>query len=139
MHDTSASENAGRTPVAFQLYTVRTLTEKDYSGTLEKVARIGYDAVEFGGFGGLSSKQIRKLLDDLGLQCAGSHEDIEELESELTKIIDFHLEIGAHYIICPYMPEPVQKAGGQRLPGVRKETGEDWRVGQEGRHAALLP
>ncbi len=69
----SASENAGRTPVALQLYTVRTLTEKDYSGTLEKVARIGYDAVEFGGFGGLSSKQIKKLLDDLGLQSAGSH------------------------------------------------------------------
>lgn len=107
----SASENAGRTPVALQLYTVRTLTEKDYSGTLEKVARIGYDAVEFGGFGGLSSKQIKKLLDDLGLQSAGSHVDIAELESELTKIIDFHLEIGAHYIICPYMPEPVQEEG----------------------------
>ena len=36
--------------VGLQLYTVRDEAKKDFLGTLEKVATIGYRAVEFAGF-----------------------------------------------------------------------------------------
>ena len=37
------------TPVALQLYTLRDLMRDDFTGTVAKVAEIGYDAVEFAG------------------------------------------------------------------------------------------
>jgi sugar phosphate isomerase/epimerase len=33
-------------PIALQLYTLREETQKDFTGTLEKVAEIGYEGVE---------------------------------------------------------------------------------------------
>ncbi len=105
------TKNPGETPVSLQLYTVRTLTEKDFAGTLAKVAQIGYDAVELGGFGGLSSKELKKLLEDLGLQCSGSHEPFERLQGALPQVIQDNQEIGNSYVICPYMPESFQARG----------------------------
>ena len=107
----SHTKTPGETPVSLQLYTVRTLTEKDFAGTLAKVAQIGYDAVELGGFGGLSSKEIKKLLKDLGLQCSGSHEPFERLQGALPQVIQDNQEIGNSYVICPYMPESFQARG----------------------------
>ena len=38
-------------PIALQLYTLRDLTAKNFIGTLKEVAEIGYDGVEFAGYG----------------------------------------------------------------------------------------
>ena len=44
-------------------------------------------------------------LDDLGLKVAGSHIGLDPLEKELGEVIDFNLEIGNRYIVCPGVPE----------------------------------
>ena len=44
--------------IGLQLYTVRELFAKDPAGTLEKVARIGYREVEFGGGGYDAAKKV---------------------------------------------------------------------------------
>ena len=56
-----------RKEFAIQLYSVRDHMEKDYVGTLEKIAGMGYTAVEFAGFGGLSAAEMKGHLDRLGL------------------------------------------------------------------------
>ena len=56
-------------PIGIQLYTVRDHLETDYFGTLEKIAEIGYNTVEFAGYYGQSAENIRKILDDLKLTC----------------------------------------------------------------------
>ena len=38
-------------PIALQFYSVRDESSKDFVGTLEKVAEIGYEGIEFAGFG----------------------------------------------------------------------------------------
>ncbi len=38
-------------PIALAAYTVRDQMEKDYAGTVEKVAAMGYEGIEIGGFG----------------------------------------------------------------------------------------
>jgi len=46
---------------------------RDFPGTLQRVAEIGYEAVErvgFLGFGGLSGAEVRGLLDEMGLRVA---------------------------------------------------------------------
>jgi sugar phosphate isomerase/epimerase len=60
-------------PVGLQLYTVKESMQEDPAGTLKKLREIGFGAVETAGFGKLSSKQFRQLLDDSGLACPSAH------------------------------------------------------------------
>src|SRR5258708_30333881 len=48
--------------LALQLYTVRDETARDFAGTLRRVSALGYTAVEFAGYGGLSLPHMPELL-----------------------------------------------------------------------------
>ncbi len=108
---TADAQTKKKEVVAVQLYTVRDLTAKDFTGTVKEVARIGYDAVEFAGYGGLAAKDMKKLLDDLGLGCAGTHEGFERLDKSLSEVIDYNKVIGNHWIGCPSMPRQFTEKG----------------------------
>jgi sugar phosphate isomerase/epimerase len=60
-------------PAGIQLYTVNGAMQEDPAGTLKKIREIGYGEVETAGFGKLSAKQFRGLLDDAGLACPSAH------------------------------------------------------------------
>ena len=60
-------------PLSIQLYTVREMAAKDFVGVLKKIAAIGFKGVEFAGLHGHSPKDLRKVLDDLGLVASSSH------------------------------------------------------------------
>lgn len=89
-------------PIGLQLYSLREQTAQDYAGTLRSVARIGYSGVEFAGFSGLPAKNIRILLEETALKAVGSHVPLEQLQNNLLEVIDYHLEIQCHYLICPW-------------------------------------
>lgn len=90
-----------RIKVGLQLYTVRDQTAEDFVGTLEKVAELGYEAVEFAGYGGIEASEMKKTLDRLGLEAISSHVPMDLLENELDQQIAYSQEIGAKYIMCP--------------------------------------
>ncbi len=94
-------------PVALQMYSLRDECEKDFLGTLAKVADMGYDGVEFAGYGGLAANALKKELDRLALKAASSHVPITTLEQadELEAIIQYQQTIGSKNIVCPYLPE----------------------------------
>ena len=96
-------------PIALQLYTVRGETERDFAGTLAKVARIGYTGVEFAGYGGLTAAELKTLLDDLGLKAAGGHVGLHEFENDLNAVLDYHSSIGNTIIAIPYLDESLRK------------------------------
>ncbi len=98
-------------PIGIQLYTLRDLMREDFRGTIEKVAAMGYPAVEFAGYGGMTAPQVRAMLDDLGLACAGTHEGFGGLQSDLEEKIEFNKAIGNKFIICPSMPGEYRKGG----------------------------
>jgi sugar phosphate isomerase/epimerase len=102
-----------QTPVALQLYSVREFTGKDFAGTLGKVAKMGYDAVEFAGYGGLAAKDMKKLLGDLGLVCAGTHEGYERLDTKLGEVIEYNRMIGNEFLVCPSMPKEFADKGAE--------------------------
>src|SRR5579862_9458393 len=77
----STEDSAMQPGIGLQMYTLRDEMRNDYVGTLRKVAEIGYPAVQFAGYGGLSAAEMKRLLDELGLKAAGSHVGIEALES----------------------------------------------------------
>ena len=92
-------------PFGLQLYSVRGDCGKDLPGTLAKVAKMGYAAVEFAGYYGRNAKDMRKLLDDNGLVCCGTHAQFNSLLGDnLPKTIEFNKTIGNKYLIVPGLP-----------------------------------
>lgn len=96
-------------PVALQLYTVRDQLKEDFPGTMRAVAQIGYTGVELAGYGGLTARDLRRLLHDLSLRVAGDHVSLDRLENQLDAVLDFSQEIGNHYVVCPFVPEARRK------------------------------
>ncbi len=120
-------------PIALQMYTVRDVAEKDFLGTLRQVAQIGYAGVELAGTGGLSARELKATLDDLGLLVAGSHTPLNALESDLAGVIEFNLAIGSSHIIVPWVP-PERR---QTLEGWRQVAASLNEIGREVRRAGL--
>src|SRR5258708_9632136 len=59
--------------IGLQLYTVRHQMEKDFDGTIARVAATGYREVEFAGYFGRNPRDVRALLDHHGLAAPSSH------------------------------------------------------------------
>ncbi|MEH7747409.1 sugar phosphate isomerase/epimerase [Neobacillus drentensis] len=112
-------------PVAVQMYTLREESEKDFVGTLKKVAELGFDGVEFAGYGGLSAQEVKTLLDDLGLRAAASHVPLEQLENNLSKVIEEMEILNSKYVVCPYlMPDRRSEQDYQALISILNQVGE---------------
>ena len=103
-------------PVAVQMYTLREESEKDFIGTLKKVANIGYQGVEFAGYYDMSAKDLKKVMDDLGLMAASSHIPLDTLKEDLSSVIAYQHEIGSTKLVCPFIaPEMRTEEGYSEL------------------------
>jgi sugar phosphate isomerase/epimerase len=92
--------------ISLQLYTVREETTHDMPATLRRISEIGYPAVEFAGFGGLSAEDLRNILDDLGLRASGAHIPFDSWETDPDAVItDMHALECAHAILPMAPPE----------------------------------
>lgn len=91
------------TPLAVQLYTLRDALESDFTGTVTKVAEMGYIAVE--PFHGMpaSPQEAKKLFDDLGLKVTSAHLMLPVGEEK-----DAYLEAASVYgidtYVVPFLP-----------------------------------
>lgn len=97
--------------VGLQLYTLRDQTEKDFLGTIRKAAEMGYKAVEFAGYYDTPAKELKALLDDLGLDAPSAHVGLnygnrDKLESDFARQIEYAQEVGLKYIVTPWAPLP---------------------------------
>jgi sugar phosphate isomerase/epimerase len=93
-------------PIALQLYSVRRECDKNggknFPAVVEAVAKMGYRGVEFAGYYGWKAKDIRKILKDNGLKCAGAHIGLETmLGDQLKRTVEFHKTIGNKFLIVP--------------------------------------
>ena len=97
-------------PFGLQLYSVRDECAKDLVGTVSAVARMGYKAVEFAGYHGRDAKTLRKLLDDVGLKCCGTHIGLDTLLGEnLPRTLEFNHTLGNSFLIVPSLPAKYTK------------------------------
>lgn len=93
-------------PIAVQLYSVRDVAGKDLPGTLKAIADMGYEAVEFAGYYGKKAEELRKLLDDNGLKCCGTHTGLTTLTGDALKATaDFNKTLGNQFLIVPALPK----------------------------------
>ncbi len=89
-------------PIALQLYTIGADLRRDMAGSLAAVAKLGYKGVEFAGFNNVAAKDIRKMLDDNGLQAVGCHTALNTLQGEeFDKTVEFNKIIGNPRLVVP--------------------------------------
>jgi len=102
--DELMGKKAKKIPVGLQLYSVRADCAKDLPGTIEKVAKMGYDGVEFAGYYDYKAEDLRKLLDENGLVCCGTHTAMDTLsDANLAATIEFNQTLGNKYLIVPWL------------------------------------
>jgi sugar phosphate isomerase/epimerase len=91
-----------RIPFALQLYTIGADLRRDMAGTLQQVAKLGFKGVEFAGFNNVAAADIKKMLDDNGLQCVGCHTGLNTLMgAEFDRTVEFNRAIGNPRPIVP--------------------------------------
>jgi len=90
--------------VGLELYSVRNQLKDDLMGTVRAVAKMGYEDVEFYSpyfeWTVDYAKEVRKLLDDLGIRCLSTHNDSKALAGEnLPRAIELNQAIGSKFIV----------------------------------------
>jgi len=89
--------------IGVQLYTVRRELEKDFEGTLEKVAALGFSEVEFAGYFNRTPQQVKSVLARNNLSSPSVHVLTAGLRSNLQQTIDAAKTIGHQYVVCAYL------------------------------------
>jgi sugar phosphate isomerase/epimerase len=109
--------------VGVQLYSVRDAMGKDPSGSLKKLADMGYKYVEHAGyrngkFYGYGAKEFKVLLDGYGLKMHSGHtrldpKDYDSTKKQFTdewkKLVEDAAIAGQKYVISPWIDESVRK------------------------------
>ncbi len=66
---------------------------------------MGYQGVEFAGYFNRKAEELRKMLDDNGLKCCGTHLSLDALMADnLAGTIDFNKTLGNKLLIVPGLP-----------------------------------
>ena len=91
-------------PIGLELYSVRDELKKNPEGTVRAVAQMGYQCVEFYSpyydWTEAQAKQMRKLLDDLGIRCYSTHNGEDYFSKDkISKARDLNLTLGTKYMV----------------------------------------
>lgn len=101
--------------IGLQLYTIRSLMSEDVAGTLDAVAAIGYDEVEFAGYFGHTPAEVRGWLQAAGLSSPAAHVGMEDLAGAgLDAAIETASTLGQRWLVLPWMPEDMRTSDGYR-------------------------
>jgi sugar phosphate isomerase/epimerase len=99
-------------PVGLELYSVREELKKDPEATVRAVGEMGYQCVEFYApyfeRSDAQTKDMRKLLDNLGVRCFSTHNDLAYLDpAKIERTRDLNLMLGSKYVVvASAQPKP---------------------------------
>jgi sugar phosphate isomerase/epimerase len=99
-------------PVGIEMYSVRDALKKDLQGTVRAIAGMGYQGLEFYApyfeWTPTQAKEMKKVLDDLGIRCFSTHNDAAYLKKEnVQNAIDLNLILGSKYVVmASSQPKP---------------------------------
>jgi sugar phosphate isomerase/epimerase len=91
-------------PVGIEMYSVRNELKRDPEATVKAVAQMGYEGLEFYGpyfdWTEAQTKQMKKLLDDLGIRCFSTHNNEDYFSSDkIQRARDMNLILGSKYMV----------------------------------------
>jgi sugar phosphate isomerase/epimerase len=114
------AEPSSSIPVGLELYSVREGLKTDLDGTVKSVAGMGYQCVEFYApyweWSEQQTKDVRKLIDDLGVKCYSTH----NASSYVTKENIGKTRDRCGILGCKYVVVASTNVEGQGIDGWRK-------------------
>lgn len=96
----AAHRRLGR--IGLQLYTVRHALEKDFEGTIARVAATGYKEVELAGYFGRAPRDLRALLDHHGLSAPSAH--VSLAPDQWRAALEAAPIVGHRYLVIAWIP-----------------------------------
>lgn len=91
--------------IGVQLWSVKDEIKQDFEGTLTKIAKLGFQGVEFAGeFGPYKSNPagLKAFLDKNRLQCAGAHVGFDQLaDARFEATTAFYKTLGCANLVIP--------------------------------------
>jgi sugar phosphate isomerase/epimerase len=102
-----AHASSSSIPIGLELYSVRDALKQDPEGTVRAVAQMGYQCVEFYApyleWSDAQAKQMRKLMDDLGVRCYSTHNDEDYFGADkINRARDLNKILGSKYMVMAY-------------------------------------
>ena len=90
--------------IAVTLYTVRNFcqNEKDLFDSLNKIKKIGYNAIQVSSIGPIDPKNVKKMCDDIGLIICATHEPNNEIIHHTEKVIEKLNILDCNFTALPY-------------------------------------
>ena len=116
----AASSQAATNPMlGVQLWSVKDEIKQDFEGTLDKLAKLGFQGVEFAGeFGKYKADPagLHAFLRKKGLQCAGAHTRVDQLsEANFKATTDFYKTLGCNRLIIAMDNRAASREGSAEL------------------------
>jgi len=104
-------------PIGCQTWPVRKMISQDFPGTLKQLNEAGFQAIEMcspagyadSGFGGLTKfkgSELRKIINDAGLQCVSSHFGMKELRDNQAGRIEWATGVGITQMLVASLDGP---------------------------------
>jgi hypothetical protein len=90
--------------IALQVYTVRDAAEADFAGTMRKVKEMGYDGVELAGTYGMTVVEMKKILDEIGLELVSAHVGLDLIAQDA--ILADYAAAGIKFMAIPWFTGP---------------------------------
>jgi sugar phosphate isomerase/epimerase len=114
-------------PIGLQLFAVRGECHKDLPAALKSIAEIGYEGVEPWDYRGdrlewlgFAAADLRKMLDDNGIQCCGIHLHTQALMGDnLKRTVEMNRILGNRFLIIAMDKDRMSsQAGIAELKGI---------------------
>ena len=106
-----------------QLYTVRefTQTAEDFRASMEKVADIGYTAVQVSAIGPIPHEEVKAITDEFGLAICITHVGFDYLQNDMADAIAQHKLWACPNVAVGSMPQAYRQAGEAGLKQFAKD------------------
>lgn len=119
-------------PVGLELFSVRKELAQDLMGTVRAVAKMGYQGVEFfspyAEWTPAYAKDVRKLLDDLGIRCFSTHNGAKQFAPEnLAQTSELNKILGSRYAVMASAGRVQDLDGWKAVADRLNQAAERWK------------
>src|SRR3954466_11327585 len=131
-------------PIGCQTWPVRDLIAKDFPGTLKTLAQAGFQTIELcspagyadDGFAGLAKykgSELKKIINDAGVNCFSSHFTIEELRKNQEDRLAWAKDVGLTQMLVPSLGGPKNPS----MDDVKRAADEYNKMGERAAQAGI--
>lgn len=106
--------------IGIQLYSVRNQVKTDLKGTLQKLQQLGIRELEGGDLYGMDIRSYKNFLDGMGFKMVSIGVDYDELNKDLSGVIQNAKTLGATYVVCFWIGHKENEFGEKEVEEAAK-------------------